>query len=140
MNNEEMTKLVKNINFLNNQNYIVTKELLKSTESCMWIIENWKNMIWFDKNLKIQEIKISKIKWKTNKLKIVFAIFFGIFLWVPLFVWFNEWFWEVYPMLIWTVFFMCIFIPPWFMTFGSSIYNFYRNRDKIIIFNKNLTK
>jgi hypothetical protein len=137
MKEKELRELVKNKNFINSQNYVLWKKIVNRIKSSMNISKNWWNMIWYDSNKKIQEINIWRLKKENNKLKFFFVIFFILWLFPWFFSYFETGDNESLKWILFWLFFMLIFIPPWFISFWKKErFNFYKNYQKIIIYEK----
>jgi len=135
---DKLIKLTKNKNFINSQNYVLWKKLVNNTKKWMSITK-WKwvykeNLIWFNFRLKIQKIKISKIKWENNILKYQIIWFdLLIILWFSL-DYIKNWFQIEF---IFIILFLIVFTLPWFINLNKKDnYRFFRDRNYLIIYKK----
>ena len=133
-NSELLLKAIKNKNFKNSQNYILWKNLVEKIKKSMNITENWRNLIWFSRYKKIQEIEISKINSKNRGLKYMIFWFDIVIFFVFILDSIENWFQMEYLFIF---IFLIFFTIPWFYNFNSNNkYSFFKNKNKIIIFKK----
>lgn len=144
--------LIKNKNFLNNQNYLKSKKILKKLKKSMnmdvkiWAEKNrnyMENFIWFNPLKIFQEIEINNLTYGFNKAKFFLIFMLLIILIFSYFIpskdeifskiFFNIWIWSL------SLFFI-IFILGMIFAPKQRNYKFYFNKDKILIFNTLLFK
>lgn len=130
---KDLLKLVKNKNFLNNQNYVFSKNIIQRSKRAIISESSWENLIWFDDTKIIQEIKKSNISQEisANNGVILWTLWPSIiFLWMMLI---NPAF--LFAFILWSPMFM-VWINEIFKNYTKIDAKFYENKNKIIILRK----
>ena len=135
---KNLIKLIKNKNFINSQNYVLSKKLVKNIKKWMdttsWKWSNKKNIIWFNYRKKIQEIAIVNIKRENKKLQYLILGFDLVIILSFIMDYIENWFQIEFVFII---LFLIVFTIPWFINFDSKKgYKFFKNNNKIIIYKK----
>ena len=132
-NSDYLKSLVKNNNFLNHQNYVLSPHLYQKIRHWMSSSSQWKNIIWFDPHNDIQEIPFDIVNDKTLYSMIWWNLFWIVFFLVWYFISTAD------NLFVWSVFILLsiVFLYALNSNWMDRYYLIYRNKEMIIINKKN---